>query len=97
MEGCTAIHIACSMGKNDILKILYKFGADVKIANKNGITGIHIASLNNHVFCLTFLVEKGADIDQKDSKGETALQKASQMGNDDIIYYVLAWTKNLDS
>ena len=30
IEGSRAIHIACAMGKNEVLTSLYKHGADIK-------------------------------------------------------------------
>ena len=63
MEGSRAIHIACAMGKNEILTSLYKHGAEMDVKNYNGISPIHLAAINNHPFCITYLVEKGVDID----------------------------------
>ena len=60
------------------------------------MTPIHLAAINNHPFCITFLVQKGCNIDQQDNNLETPLHKACQMGLDDVIYYILAWTKDLD-
>lgn len=63
------IHFACYYGQSDVIKLLEKYGADMKVSNKMGLTGMHIASWSDLAFPLTYLRSKGLDPDQPDIDG----------------------------
>ena len=42
-EGQTALHQSCFDGNLELVKVLVKFGADVRLANRDGWSAIHIA------------------------------------------------------
>jgi len=48
-------------------------------------TALIDASIYNHKAIVQMLLSEGADVNQTDSEGKTALQRASQEGNKDIV------------
>lgn len=47
-EGQTALHQSCQIGSLKKVQILVKFGADVKLANRDGWSALHIACFGGH-------------------------------------------------
>ena len=47
-EGQTALHQSCLDGNFELVKILVKFGADIKLANRDGWNALHIAAYGGH-------------------------------------------------
>jgi len=46
--GQTALHLSCVEGNLDLVKLLVKFGADVRLANRDGWNALHIATYSGH-------------------------------------------------
>jgi len=57
----------------EYIHLILKHGADVTMANADGITPLHLAALNGDSELITLLLEKGAKPDAKDSLGKTPL------------------------
>ncbi|GFX03102.1 notch-regulated ankyrin repeat-containing protein [Trichonephila clavipes] len=43
-EGQTALHLSCMDGNLELVKLLVKFGADIRLANRDGWSALHIAA-----------------------------------------------------
>ncbi|XP_074655356.1 notch-regulated ankyrin repeat-containing protein-like [Tubulanus polymorphus] len=47
-EGQTALHQCCIEGNLELVKLLLKFGADVRLANIDGWSPLHVAAYGGH-------------------------------------------------
>jgi ankyrin repeat protein len=48
MPGWTALHVAASLGKIDLLRMLLEHGADARIQSRDGNTAADIAEQDDH-------------------------------------------------
>ncbi|KAL4219658.1 hypothetical protein ACF0H5_022230 [Mactra antiquata] len=55
-EGQTALHQSCLDGNFELVKLLVKFGADVKLANRDGWNALHIAAYGGHQDIALYLI-----------------------------------------
>lgn len=72
----TCLHIACSRGYLDIVKLLLEYGANPNIRDCVSNLPIHLAIISSHVPVVTLLLEAGADIHSLDTNGKTVLHLA---------------------
>lgn len=75
-KGGTILMWASRYGLVDLVKVLLKAKADVKLANNNGITALHLAAVTGSTEIAELLIEHGADVDVQDNRGETPLMAA---------------------
>jgi len=84
-RGYTALHLAASEGKLDILELLLDHGADINATNATGKTaltlGVVCCPWEKYTQVVRILVEKGTDIDSVDNDGNTALMVAAKHTN----------------
>ena len=84
-RGYTALHLAASEGKLDILKLLLDHGADINATNATGKTaltlGVVCCPWEKYTQVVRILVEKGTDIESVDNDGNTALMVAAKHTN----------------
>ena len=55
-EGQTALHQSCLNGNFELVKLLVEFGADVKLANRDGWNALHIAVYGGHQDIVLYLI-----------------------------------------
>jgi len=55
-DGQTALHQSCLSGNLDAVKLLVRFGADVRLANRDGWSALHIAAWNGHRDIALYLI-----------------------------------------
>jgi ankyrin repeat protein len=55
-EGQTALHHSCTDGNFELVKLLLKFGADPRLANRDGWNPLHIASFSGHHDIMLYLI-----------------------------------------
>lgn len=55
-EGQTALHQSCMDGNLELVKLLIKFGADVRLANRDGWSALHIAAYGGHQDIALYLI-----------------------------------------
>ncbi|CAF0816411.1 unnamed protein product [Brachionus calyciflorus] len=72
----TCLHIACSRGYLEIVRLLLEYGADPNIRDCVSNLPIHLAIISSHVPVVTILLEAGADIHSLDTNGKTVLHLA---------------------
>ncbi len=80
----TPLLYAARDGRLEAAKILVAAGADLKIADANGITPLLMAVSNNQMAVARFLIDKGADINVSDWYGRTPLWTAVEVRNMDV-------------
>lgn len=55
-EGQTALHQSCMDGNLELVKLLVKFGADIRLANRDGWSALHIAAYGGHQEIALYLI-----------------------------------------
>ena len=58
-EGQTPLHLGCLEGNLELVKLLVKFGADVRLANRDGWNALHIAAFGGHKDIAVYLINAG--------------------------------------
>lgn len=58
-EGQTALHHSVQDGNLELVKLLVKFGADIKLANRDGWSAFHIAAFAGHQDIILYLLHAG--------------------------------------
>lgn len=73
--GTTPLMIACLQGSPDIVKLLLKHGAQVSLANEQGLTPLHHGVWGGDVKCVKQVLSRGGRtvLTQRDGWGRTSL------------------------
>ncbi len=66
-------------------QLLVKAGADVKLANRQGLTPLALAASNGSAAMLKVLIDAGAPVNTPDPAGETPLMLAARVGKLDAV------------
>jgi ankyrin repeat protein len=91
--GRTALTVAAATtGALDSIKLLLTAGAEVNIADTDGVTPLIAASLADNAAVVRLLAEKGADINAKTTLAApaTALMGAAHAGNTELTKFLLS-------
>ncbi|MCE5187042.1 MAG: ankyrin repeat domain-containing protein [Planctomycetaceae bacterium] len=83
------IFTAHAAHRPEMLRKLFKAGADFKHADKNGDTLMHLMARYGRIDDLKFLLELGVPIDIKNPSGATPLMTAVRMGKPDAMLFLL--------
>lgn len=57
-EGQTALHQSVIDGNLELVKLLVKFGADIRLTNREGWSALHIAAFGGHQDIVLYLITK---------------------------------------
>ncbi|AJF97506.1 ankyrin repeat protein [Pandoravirus inopinatum] len=79
LKGCTALVDAIISQEPDMVDTLLDSGADVNLANRQGLAPLHAAALVDNGALIKRLVTMGAIVDQVDRLGNTAVHLAFAM------------------
>jgi ankyrin repeat protein len=81
------VHLAAYFGKLACLKLLIKDGRqfDIQTANPFLDLPIHLAALGGHTDIVKWMIECGVRIDVRNGLDKTALDIATEKGNQEII------------
>lgn len=85
----TALHLAVTHGRDDIIELLLVYGADVMARSDGKWTALHNACEQGSVKVLKILLGAGADINAKLLNGMTPLHVAAQAGHLDTVNCLL--------
>lgn len=94
-KGLAAIHIAASIGADDIVAELVKRGAKLNLSNNDLGTPLHCAVSKKSKGSVTSLVQGHAPINARDRENNTPLILAAQNGRHDIVQILLDGGANL--
>ncbi|CAG0885366.1 unnamed protein product [Darwinula stevensoni] len=84
-HGQTALMLAVSHGRLDMVRLLIDAGADLNIQDADGSTALMCASEHGHLDIVRYiLAQPDCDASMVDSDGSTALQIAMDAGHKDI-------------
>ncbi|EAT38847.1 AAEL009293-PA [Aedes aegypti] len=70
----SALHIACSRGFTDTVRVLLENGANPNIRDLNENTPLHLASCTENIAIIDLLLKYGTNVTLKDSNGLIALE-----------------------
>ena len=68
----TPLHIACSLGRTEMVKMFIKLGMNVDACSVTGQTPLHEACIGGHYDILRMLLAEVSDLDAVDSNGLSA-------------------------
>jgi len=77
----TAIHVASRAGKEQVVGMLIRAGADVDVRTDRGSTALMLACYGGHREVVVLLVAAGAPVTARDANGTTALYMGCQEGH----------------
>ncbi len=95
-NGNTALFIASTKGRTEVVKLLIDAGA-VNHANNNGSNALLIASSKGHTDIVKLLIAAGANVDHVNNIGASTLLIASQNGHADIVKLLLTAGANVNT
>ncbi len=87
VQGRTALMFAANYGFTGIAEALLNSGADPNIIpnDEERVPALVIAAAKGHLYIVRLLLDKGANPNITDGQGKTALQRAKQNGNQEIV------------
>lgn len=88
--GWTALHWACSRGKEDMVKLLLENDAIVNVVTEDNWAPIHDAARSGSEPVVRLLKEAGADMDVKTKNGSLTLHFAAQYDRVDVMKFLLS-------
>jgi ankyrin repeat protein len=89
-EKDTGIHIACSRGNVDFLKLLLDHGVDPNQINNHGDSPLSTAARNGYLAIVLLLLDHGVDPNQINKGGDSPLSTAACNGDLAIVLLLLA-------
>ena len=84
VPGYTPLHIAASLGNEEVMGILLRLGADPNVEDEDLNRPLHIAVRNNFDAGVQLLIRHGADMNRFHGQGSTPLMAAVEAGNLEI-------------
>lgn len=97
LDDFTPLHNASSEGRDEIVEILIKSGANIDSLSSALRTPLHISCIRGHQHIIELLVNAGANIDAKDKDGSTPTHMLSEGGRLDIIEWFLKKKPDLEA
>jgi death-associated protein kinase len=95
-HGESGLHIAAGYGKLEVVKELYKNGANLDATDKLGDTPMYWAARNGHNDVVQFFCRNNVSVNHRDKTGETALHVASRYGHPDVLQSLITYQANVD-
>ena len=88
-RGLAAIHLAASVGADDIVAELVKRGAKLDLSNNDIGSPLHCAVIKKSTASVDTLLRANAPVDARDRNGNTPLILAAQSGRNDLVQFLL--------
>lgn len=85
----TALHIAAAHGRDDVVGLLLRYGADLEARSDGGWTALHNACHKGSVPTVCMLLRAGANVNSQLLNGVTPLHLAAQAGHTAIVECLL--------
>jgi ankyrin repeat protein len=79
-NGQSPLHMCCTIGNLEIIKILVDNGASIHLINRNGWYPIHLASYHGFVDVVLYLIEASMSLDETEFSSD--LDTTDSMGSD---------------
>ncbi|XP_071148573.1 uncharacterized protein [Mytilus edulis] len=94
--GSSPLHIACFMGKIDVVCCLLDHNANINITKEDGTSSLFFACEVGHEDIVCLLLDKGADTQICRLDGKSPLKIATDNGHESIVMIVTEHTKKED-
>ncbi|XP_063927802.1 uncharacterized protein LOC135140972 [Zophobas morio] len=92
------LHLACAMGRLELVMFFLSKGTDVNAANKYGRTPLYVAVENGHEEVVKYLVDEAhANVNKKAWDGLGPLELAIKQGNVNMVRLFLEKNVDVDS
>ena len=88
-NGWTALHLASSHGRMEVVQLLLDRGAPLDLQDLDGFTALYLAIKQGHKEVAQLLLDRGASLDLQDKDGKTALHMSSEHGRKEIVQLLL--------
>jgi ankyrin repeat protein len=88
-NNCTPIFYAATLGQEEAVKLLLKYGVKLDVQDIKGRTVFHSAAAKGQLKCLKLLCEKDATIWLRNRKGDYPVHEAYYNKQMDCVYYLL--------
>jgi len=85
-QGLSALHWAARNGRNNVVKVLVEYGADIDVRNKEGQSPLHTAVVAKRPDTVGVLLDFGADPLAVTKEGASAIDLAVRDGLVDILH-----------
>jgi ankyrin repeat protein len=95
--GYTALHYAVILNNFDAIKILLKYGADIKIKDNNNNNILDLALKNNKTDIFIYLLNNISDLNIKSNTNQSLLHLAISYQNIEIIDILLEKNININA
>ncbi|XP_052085332.1 uncharacterized protein LOC127722974 isoform X11 [Mytilus californianus] len=96
VAGSYPLHIACFMGRIDVVRCLLDHNADFNMTKEDGTTPLFYACEVGHEDIVHLLLDKGADTQFSRLDGESPLNIATDNGHTSIVIVLTNHTKKED-
>lgn len=96
-KGYTPLHMAASLGKTEIMRLLLHKGADVHACAFYNQTSAHLATQESYRKCLKMLMEYGANINAANRGGKTILYIAVKNHDLAIVKDILKYLPDMNN
>lgn len=92
----TVLYLACRQGRENIVRSLLKYGANVNLTNKFNSSPLYVATYFDYINIVKMLIEYGADVNNINVASSSALISASYRNYIDIIEILLKHGANIN-
>ncbi|HLX64808.1 MAG TPA: ankyrin repeat domain-containing protein, partial [Planctomycetota bacterium] len=93
--GWTRLHRMVQRAPPEAVAELLAHGADLKLADEEGLTALLLAVKSKRLDMVKLLLERGADVEKFDKRGRNAYALARELGFKEIADYLLKLNPNL--
>ncbi|CAG2188838.1 unnamed protein product [Mytilus edulis] len=97
VAGSSPLHIACFMGRVDIVRCLLDHNADINMTKEDGTTPLSYACEVGHEDIVNILLEKNSKIDPCDNDGFTPLIKACLDNRTSLVKLLIQHKSNINA
>ncbi|VDI16414.1 Hypothetical predicted protein, partial [Mytilus galloprovincialis] len=94
--GSSPLHIACFMGRTDVVHCLLNYHVNINITKEDGTTALFYACEVGHEDIVNLLLDKGADTQICRLDGESPLKIATENGQKSVVMIVTKHMKKED-
>lgn len=92
--GKTPLHVACEVGREDVVNVLINNNADIHATTDEGFTPLHVAAIYDHPDLIDILAKTGGNVNAQNKVGTTPLHEAAARGKKNAVVKLLELNAN---